>query len=115
MTLRIDKELFQWEKNRYVYIDSVEGDPKISSIQFYNKKSKYAPEVPVESDKAQIPNFLLKEALPIVAVACIESDNNGTQVITRRVFKVLARTKPEFYFDDEDTGIEVIYDGGEEI
>ena len=115
MILRIDKELFQWEKGRYVYIDSVEGDPAVSSVQFYNKKSRYAPEVLIEEGKAQIPNFLLKEALPIVAVACIDSEDGGTQVIARRVFKVLARTKPEFYFDDEETGIEVIYDGGEEI
>lgn len=115
MTLRIDKELFQWEIDRYVIIDAVEGDPEVSSVQFYNKNSRYAAEIPVENGQAQIPNFLLKEALPIVAVACIETKNKGTQVVTRRVFKVLERTKPEFYFDGEDTGIEVIYDGGEEI
>ena len=44
-----------------------------------------------------------------------EDENENTQVATRRVFKVLKRVKPEFYFDDDEQGIEVIYDGGEEI
>lgn len=114
MTLRIEKELFQWEKGRYVFIDLDEKDPAISSIQFYNKNSKYGPEISVENGKAQIPNYLLKESLPIVALAC--SDISGESlVIGRRVFKVLARSKPEFYIDDEDTSKDVIYDGGVEV
>lgn len=114
MILKIEKELFQWEKGRYVFVELDEKDPAISSIQFYNKNSKYAPEVPVENGKAQIPNYLLKENLPIVALACSDTEDESL-VMGRRVFKVLARSKPEFYIDDEDTSKDVIYDGGVEV
>lgn len=113
MTLRIDKELFQWEKGRFVYIDRTDADPEISCVQFYNKKTNYGPEISVIDGKAEIPNFLLKESLPIVALACTNVVD-GTQVIGRRVFKVLARAKPEFYIDD-DTSKDIIYDGGVEV
>ena len=33
MILNIDKELFQWEKDRFVYVN----DNNISIVQFYNK------------------------------------------------------------------------------
>mgnify|MGYP003304495277 CR=1 FL=1 len=114
MILKINKELFQWEKNRYIFIELEENDPEIFYIQFYNKQSKYGPEIPVENGKAKIPNFLLKEDLPIIALACTKIDEN-IQVIKRREFKVLKRAKPEYYFDDEDTSKEIIYDGGMEI
>lgn len=121
MTLKIEKELFQWEKGRYVLVNLGKNDPAVSCVQFYNKKSKVASEIDIENGKAQIPNHLLKESLPIVALACTE-DENGTQVITRKVFKVLARVKPEYYVDDDpiipdepDTTIEIIYDGGIEV
>lgn len=114
MTLQIDKELFQWEKDRVVFVNNEERTEEISMVQFYNKKSKYGPEVSVEDGKAKIPNFLLKENLPIVAVACVETAE-GVRVVDRREFKVLARVKPEFYIDDEDTSKDVIYDGGVEV
>ena len=114
MTLRIDKELFQWEKDRYVFIEGIEENPNVSVIQFYNKKSKYGPEVPIKDNKAQIPNYLLKENLPITALACTET-SGGTQVICRKVFKVLSRAKPEYYIEDDDTSKDVIYDGGVEV
>jgi hypothetical protein len=114
--LSINKELFQWEKGRLVYVS--EEHPEVTTIEFYNKKSKQGTEVYVVDGKAQIPNFLLKEALPIVALACIE-DENQTKPISRKVFKVLARPKPEFYVDDDEgpvnpdvPGIDIIYDGG---
>ena len=34
--LKIDKELFQWEKGRFVTI----SDGSITTVEFYNKKSK---------------------------------------------------------------------------
>ena len=114
--LKIDKELFQWEKGRYVIV----SDPKITVVEFYNKKSKYGDEVIVENGQAQFPNKLLKESLPIAALACVE-DEEGTKVISRKTFKVLGRPKPEFYVDDEDgpvnpgpdiPRIDIIYDGG---
>jgi hypothetical protein len=101
-----------------------QNNPEITTVEFYNKKSKVGPEVVVEDGKAQIPNFLLKDSLPIVALACVD-DENGTKVISRKTFKVLARIKPEFYVDDNDgpsdpdepdvPGIDIIYDGGVEV
>lgn len=108
--LEIEKELFQWEKGRYVTVT----DPIITTVEFYNKKSKYSDEVTVEGGQALIPNKLLKESLPIAALACVD-DENGTKVISRKTFKVLARPKPEFYVDDDDPvvpGVDIIYDGG---
>ena len=70
--LKIEKELFQWEKGRYVIVSS--KHPEITTVEFYNKKSQYTEEVYVEDGKAQIPNSLLKESLPIVALACIEDE-----------------------------------------
>ena len=114
--LNIEKELFQWEKGRYVIVN----DERITTVEFYNKKSKHGDEVIVENGQAQIPNKLLKESLPIAALACTD-DENGTKVISRKTFKVLARPRPEFYVDDEDEpinpgpdipGLDIIYDGG---
>lgn len=118
--LKIDKELFQWEKGRFVKV----SNDSITAVEFYNKKSKYGDEVSVENGKAQIPNKLLKEALPIAALACVDDGDNGTKVISRKTFKVLARPKPEFYVDDDEPdvpdvpdvpdipGLDTIYDGG---
>ena len=117
--LSIDKELFQWEKGRYVTVSS--AHPEITTVEFYNKKSKYGPEQYVVDGKALIPNFLLKDSLPIVALACVDSPE-GTKVVSRKVFKVLARKKPEYYVDDDDgpvnpdiPGIDIVYDGGVEV
>ena len=115
--LKIEKELFQWEKGRFVLV----SDETITSIEFYNKKSKYSDQVEVENGQAQIPNKLLKESLPITALACINDNENGTKIISRKTFKVLARPRPESYVDDEDDpvvpgpdtpDINIIYDGG---
>lgn len=122
MTLRVKKELFQWEKNRYVYVDSTGLAQNIFCVQFFNGKSKYGPEILVEEGKAKIPNYLLKECLPITALACFVEDGEN-QVLTRRTFKVLARPRPEHYIEDDDdnndnddnTDKEIIYDGGEEV
>lgn len=119
--LSIDKELFQWEKGRYVTVHEVEGRPKITTVEFSNKKSSYGSEVLVVDNKAQIPNYLLKDKYPILALACIE-DSEGTKPITRKVFKVYERPRPEYYVDDDEIGteedipgIDIIYDGGVEI
>ena len=109
MALSIKKELFQWEKDRMVYVEGIEN---IYCVQFYNQKSKTGPEVSVVDGKAKIPNDLLKESLPIVALACCK-DSDETRVIERKIFKVLSRAKPDSYVDDTP-GKEVIYDGGEE-
>lgn len=121
--LYIEKELFQWEKNRYVYLSKEENN--ITYIQFYNSKSKTGPEILVEGNKVKIPDYLLEECLPIMALACVGKEGE-TQVISRREFKVLKRAKPALYVDDSDepetpdtpddpdTNKDIIYDGGEE-
>jgi len=80
---------------------------------FHNPKSKISLEVFPQGDKVRIPDILLKEALPITVEACIGKIGEG-KVISRRVFKVLKRPRPENYIDKEEE-IHVIYDGGEEI
>lgn len=110
--LKIDGELFQWEKKRYVYLSS--NTSSITHIQFYNHENSIAPEIPVENGKVQIPDYLLKEALPIVALGC-KQVSGGSQVICRKIFKVLRRARPESYIDTSDDFKEIIYDGGVEI
>lgn len=121
MTLRIDKELFQWEKNRFLFIEQNKIDPIVSYVQFYNKNSKKSLREPIVNNEALIPNSLLKENLPIVALVCTD-DSDGEQVVTRKVFKVLGRPKPEHYIDDDQENpdgpgadIDIIYDGGVEV
>jgi hypothetical protein len=40
MEIWIEKELFQWEKDRFVYINTTPSEPEIKLVQFYNKKTK---------------------------------------------------------------------------
>lgn len=105
--LSINKELFQWEKERYLDV----SNSNITAVEFYNSKSKRGQKVNIENGQALIPNSLLKESLPITALACIDD-----KVISRKTFKVLARPKPDSYIDGDDgpdiPGIDVIYDGG---
>ena len=111
MKLWIEKELFQWETERYVNVVLDNGDPSVTFIQFYNNVKKAGPEVPLKDNKAKIPDYLLEESLPIMAVACIGS-KGSTQVIDRKQFKVVKRAKPEQFIEE---GKHVIYDGGEEV
>lgn len=114
ITISIDKELFQWERNRYVFIDFNTQDINPTFVQFDNKNSKYGKVVPIYENKAKIPDSLLEEKLPIMANICIGSEKD-MQVIARREFKIIPRAKPDSYTDQEDIYKEVIYDGGEEI
>lgn len=116
MKIRIEKELFQWEKGRYVYVDFGSDEPQITYVQLYSGRDALGPEIALEDGKVKIPNYLLQKNLPITALACIGDLKEGTQVIARRTFKVIPRAKPESYFDeDAEAGIEVIYDGGVEV
>lgn len=110
MNIQIDKELFQWEKNRYITFSSIEG---LNFFTFHNPKSRLSLESPPQDNKVKIPDELLKEALPITVEACSGKLGEG-QVIGRKTFKVLKRPKPENYVD-ENNQIHIIYDGGEEI
>ena len=73
MKLWIDKELFQWEEDRYVNVLLEEDDETITYVQFYNNVDEIGPKVPLENGKAKIPDYLLQESLPIMAVACTGS------------------------------------------
>lgn len=112
MIIKINKELFQWEVDREVYITPEKDEPKISFIQVYNKTVEYAEEVELKDGKILIPNHLLTKARPIMVVACT-GKRGKTKVIARREFKVLERARPEYYIDDVYEK-EVIYDGGVE-
>ncbi len=136
MKLIVEKELFQWEKNRYVHLISQESDPTITYIQFYNSKVAYGPEVPLKSGKAKIPNSLLVDGVPLTAIACTGTKGN-TKPIVRKEFNVIRRARPSLYYEDlEDSdepdipdvpdvpeqpdspgqdGKDVVYDGGEEV
>lgn len=126
MRLYTDKELFQWEKNRFIFVESYKTDPLINYLQFYNKDSKCGPEVPVVGNKAKIPDYLLEKNLPIMALACTGKPGE-TLVVCRHEFKVVGRAMPEKYEDESDEppvpgepekpdydDEEIIYDGGEE-
>ena len=113
MKIEIDKELFQWDKNRCLTISLNDSETSPSVLQFYNSKSPEAIEREFFKDKNTIPNELLKDYLPIVVLAC-SNDGEETKVLHRKEFKVLKRPRPENYIDD-DLSIELIYDGGVEI
>lgn len=115
MKIEINKELFQWEKNRQVSVTLEENDPEISFIRFYNKVQGYSIPVPLVDGTAQIPNNFLKEALPITALACI-GEKDEAKVFTRRQFRVLKQAKPADYYDNGDIcEKELVFDGGEEL
>ena len=115
--LNIDKELFQWEKDRNIFV--LENSPQITIVEFYNKNSQNSIRKYVSEGKVRIPNSLLKESFPITALACVE-ENEEAKVIFRKVFKVLARPKPQGYVDDPDIpddpdlDKEIVFDGGVE-
>lgn len=118
MKIFIDKELFQWERNRYVILEVKDDEAAPDFVQFYNARSTRGPEVPLIDGRAKIPDELLQSSLPITAVAC-RGKKGSAKVITRREFKVIKRVRPENYQDtppddEDDEDYYIIYDGGEE-
>lgn len=99
MKIKIDKELFQWEKNRKVNIEASSDEPVITVVEFYNPQSKVADAVEVKNGEAEIPNYLLKVPYPIMAVACT-GEIGETQAVDRKEFRVIKRLRPENYVDD---------------
>ena len=120
MKIYIEKELFQWEKNRYVFIEGFESSSPIF-VQFYNGKMNKSIENPIKGNKVKIPDVLLEECIPIMALVCSGSIEDS-QVLSRREFKVIKRAKPGItptpdvpdVPDIPDSDREIIYDGGEE-
>lgn len=113
--LKLNGELFQWEKNRFVEVE--EGENNITIVQFYNKNAKIGPEVEVVEGKAQIPDYLLRESCPLIAL-CYSKDGDNVRIIDRQIFKIIARAKPDSYVDEEVPTTpqepDIIYDGGVE-
>lgn len=95
--LKIDKDLFQWEKGRYLIVN----DNSVTTVEFYNAKSKNSIEVSLWNGRAVVPSKLLKEALPITALAIVKNESES-RIIFRDTFKVLARPKPESYVDEDE-------------
>lgn len=122
MRIYTDKELFQWEKDRKIYIESSIDEPVISILEFYNANSKVGEAEVLENNEALIPNHLLRVSKPLMVLACIGEKGN-TKPIDRRQFRIIPRPCPENYFDDSTAPEQpdlpscahIIFDGGEEI
>ena len=107
--IEVDRELFQWEKNRYVTVGPQELLDEVYCLQFYNKKSTVAQESFLSNNnKVKIPDKLLTQNIPITVIAC-SKEGDGTQVLAYKTFKVLPRVKPESYRENDET---IVYYGG---
>lgn len=113
MKIKLKKELFQWEKNRHLYVEKENDEPEIYCVRFYNPKSSVGIDSLYEDGCVKIPNSLLKEGLPITALICTLVGDD-IQIIARKNLKVLRAIRPENYMDDDEV-VEVIYDGGVEL
>ena len=131
MKIFVDKELFQWEKNRYIFIKTDSASEELPTFaQFYNKKMSKSLDSPVIDNKIKIPNQLLEYDIPVMVVVCTGSYKEA-HAISRREFKIIRRAKPGNGFEDPDepeipdipdvpggddpTDKDIIYDGGEEV
>ena len=94
MTIKIDKELFQWERGREVFVEFDEDEPIAPYVQFFNCKTAIAPYSPILNGRSGLPDNLLEVAYPIMVLICSEE-----KVFYRKEFKVLKRPKPEGYED----------------
>ena len=121
MKIKIDKELFQWEKDRKITIETSPEEPVITILEFYNANSRVGEAEVLENNEAFIPNHLLRESKPLTVLACIGEKGN-TKPIDRQQFRVIPRPCPEGYDDnstsppvpDFPTYISIIFNGGEE-
>lgn len=96
MNIRIDRELFQWEKERKIIVELDQPKDNLF-VQFFNRKNNEAPLSPLEDGHAKIPNNLLEDSLPIMAIVCDEQ-----KVYARKEFRVLKRPRPINYQDEAD-------------
>lgn len=125
MRIYVDKELFQWEKNRYIFIKTDSASEELPTFaQFYNKKMLKSLDSPVIDNKIKIPNQLLEYDIPVMVVVCTGSYEDA-HAISRKEFKIIRRAKPEngsenpdepdIPSEDDPTDKDIIYDGGEEV
>lgn len=114
MRIYVDKELFQWEKNRYILIKTDSASEELPTFaQFYNKKMLKSLDNPVIGNKIKIPNQLLEYDIPVMVVVCAGTYEDA-HAISRKEFKIIKRAKPENGAEDP-TNKDIIYDGGEEV
>jgi hypothetical protein len=76
MKIKIDKELFQWEKDRKITIETSPEEPIITILEFYNANSRVGEAEVLENNEAFIPNHLLRESKPLTVLACIGEKGN---------------------------------------
>ena len=129
MKIFVEKELFQWEKNRYVLLEVDTATEELPTFaQFYNSKMSVSLENPVIDNKVKIPSQLLEQDIPIMVIICSGTFGNA-HAISRKEFKVIKRARPGVGFgnsaepdepDEPDIpdipsgDKDIIYDGGEE-
>ena len=102
--MTIDKELFQFEKDRYIQVDE-DLLGRIDHIQFYNDDNSTTKTVSIINGKALIPDELLMQSLPIMAVGCKQTENGSYLGIIRKQFKVIPRARPGSYEEEESNVI----------
>lgn len=132
MKIFVDKELFQWEKNRYILLEAEEpAEEQPTFAQFYNSRMSVSLDNPVINGRVKIPPQLLEQDIPIMVIVCSGSYENA-HAISRKEFKVIRRARLGNGFngsggseepdipdvpdtpDTPDTDKDIIYDGGEE-
>lgn len=128
MKIFVDKELFQWEKNRYILLEAEPAEEQPTFAQFYNSRMSVSLDNPVINGKVKIPPQLLEQDIPIMVIICSGSYENA-HAISRKEFKVIKRARLGNGFngsggseepdipdipDTPDTDKDIIYDGGEE-
>jgi hypothetical protein len=134
MRIYVNKELFQWEKNRYILIKTDSALEELPTFaQFYNKKMLKSLDSPVIDNKIKIPNQLLEYDIPVMVVVCA-GPYEDAHAISRKEFKIIRRAKPGNGSDnpdepenpdipdvpdipggDDPIDKDIIYDGGEEV
>lgn len=97
--IKTDKPLVQWDLNRVVEITT---DETFNEVHFYNSNCPKALVVkPFDNNtKANIPNILLQEALPIV-VWLVHSDESGDRSLDCDTLVVSPRKMPDDYVYEE--------------
>lgn len=91
-------DLFQWNTNVVLLFDA---EYIGKTVHFSNDKVNSYSRVIDENGEVQIPDFLLKKALPLEIYLMIPY-KNGEYTKKRRIVRVLARPKPDDYVDGDE-------------
>lgn len=90
--IKIENNLFQWERDREVFIDFDKTKYPTLYAQIFNAKTVSAPLIPLADNRIFIPDEVLELSIPITVLICSES-----KVVARKEFCVLKRPKPTGY------------------